>query len=112
MENSKRTLILTAILLLVWFSAAAPTFAQINRGAIKGAVTDPSGAVVGGAAVTATNVATGVESKATTDAGGNFTIPFLPAGLYRLTVEQPGFKKGVFERVNVPVGDTIRQDVA
>ena len=85
--------------------------AQVNRGAIRGTVSDPSGAVVAGASVTATNVATSVDSKAQTDASGNFTIPFLPPAVYRVTVEQPGFKKAVFEKVNVPVGDTIRQDV-
>src|SRR5437773_1944802 len=89
----------------------APGFAQINRGTIKGTVTDQSGAVVAGASVTATHVATGVDSKATTENNGSFTIPFLPPGVYRVTVEQPGFKKAVFENITLPVGDTIRQDV-
>jgi carboxypeptidase family protein/TonB-dependent receptor-like protein len=110
MENSKRTLILMAISLLIYFGVVSPVSAQTNRGAIRGTVSDPSGAVVAGASVTATNVATSVDSKATTDANGNFTIPFLPPGVYRVTVEQPGFKKAVFEKVNVSIGETIRQD--
>ena len=85
--------------------------AQINRGTIKGTVTDPSGAVVGGASLTATNVATEVNSAATTEGNGSYTIPFLPPGIYRLTVEQPGFKKVVLERIEVPVGETVRRDV-
>jgi hypothetical protein len=86
-------------------------FAQINRGTIKGTVTDQSGAVVAGASVTATHGATGVDSKATTENNGSFTIPFLPPGVYHVTVEQQGFKKAVFENITLPIGDTIRQDV-
>src|SRR5207247_852675 len=108
--NARRTLILMAISLIICFCIVCPVIAQVNRGAIRGTVSDPSGAVVAGAAVTATNVATSVDSKALTDANGNFTIPFLPPGVYTVTVEQPGFKKAVYEKVNVPVGDTIRQD--
>lgn len=92
-----------ALSLLICFGVVSPVIAQINRGTIKGTVSDPSGAVVAGASVTATNVATSVDSKATADANGGFTIPFLPPGVYQVTVEQPGFKKAVFEKVNVPI---------
>src|SRR5437773_1751126 len=110
MYNGPR-LFLLGIALCLLIGLCVSDFAQINRGTIKGTVTDQSGAVVGGASVTATHVATGVDSKATTENNGSFTIPFLPPGVYRVTVEQQGFKKAVFENITLPVGDTIRQDV-
>ena len=57
--------------LLAALLAAAAAFAQVGgNGTVQGTVTDPSGAVVGGATVTAANVETGVEtSRKTTDAG-------------------------------------------
>ena len=109
MLKSKRIFIFFAMLLASYL-LVSPVSAQIDRGAIRGNVSDPSGAVVVGASVIATNIATSVDSKTTTDANGNFTIPFLPPNVYRVTVEQPGFKKAVFEKVNVPIGETIRQD--
>ena len=52
------------------FSAGATVFAQAGRGAINGLVTDPSGAMVPGAKVTALNHATGIaQSTVTTGAG-------------------------------------------
>ena len=47
-------------------------FAQFDTGTINGTVTDPSGAAIAKATVTATNIGTGTDSTATTDASGNF----------------------------------------
>jgi hypothetical protein len=110
MYNPRRLFVLTIVFCLS-IGLCVAAFAQVNRGTIRGTVSDQSGAVVVGATVTAQNVATGVNSVATTGANGNFTIPFLPPGVYTVTVEQAGFKKAVLDNVNVPVGDTIRQDV-
>jgi hypothetical protein len=68
-------------------------FAQVGgTGSIQGTVTDPSGALVTNAAVTATNVATGLEtSRKTTDAGF-FVLPLLPAGEYSVKVNATGFQ--------------------
>jgi len=73
--------------------AGMPALAQVGgTGSIEGTVTDPSGAVVGSAAVTATNVATGaVTARKTTDAGF-FVLPLLPAGEYTVTVKATGFE--------------------
>jgi Carboxypeptidase regulatory-like domain/TonB dependent receptor len=68
-------------------------FAQVGgTGSIQGTVTDPSGALVTNATVTATNIATGVEtSRKTTDAGF-FVLPLLPAGEYTVKVTASGFQ--------------------
>ena len=73
--------------------AVAMATAQVGgSGTIQGTVTDPSGAVVGGATVTATNVGTGVEtSRKTTDAGFFVLSPLQP-GEYTVTVEAAGFQ--------------------
>src|SRR5258708_988798 len=79
------------------FVLAAGLFAQGERGALNGTVSDPSGAVVVSARVTAVNVETGVEYPVTTTDAGVFRISLLPPGTYRLNVSAPGFKNAVRE---------------
>ena len=65
--------------------------AQTITGSIRGTVTDPSGAVVQRASVTATNVDTGVATRTVTDRSGLYNVQFLPIGNYRINVTAPGF---------------------
>ena len=76
---------------------AAPVGAQqvITNGSISGRVTDPSGAVVPGAQVTARQTETNQTSTAQTDAEGRFRFPSLKVGPYRIDVHQPGFDDAV-----------------
>src|SRR4051794_12586751 len=83
---------LIAIPILFSFFAAF-SFAQSDLTAVTGTVHDPTGAVVSGATVTIRNLATGAERKATTNAGGNYSIPSFPAGNVDEIVEAPGFKR-------------------
>ncbi len=85
--------------------------AQVDRGTITGTVTDQSGAVVPGVAITITNVATGVSNNATTSAAGVYVVPLLPPGKYRLAAEKEGFKKFTQTDIQVTVGDITRADV-
>ncbi|MGI9107093.1 MAG: carboxypeptidase regulatory-like domain-containing protein [Pyrinomonadaceae bacterium] len=72
--------------------AASASLAQTSTSRINGSVTDSTGAVVAGAAVTAKNDATGVvQTQNTTDAG-LFAFPSLPVGSYTISVEATGFK--------------------
>jgi hypothetical protein len=59
---------------------------------ISGTVTDPSGAAIAGATVTATNVETGVAATQQTNAQGFYSFQSLPLGKYTVDVEQKGFK--------------------
>src|SRR5712692_4630477 len=86
-------------------------FPQSDRGTITGNVTDPADAVVAGAVVIARNAETGSAYETVTTQTGNYTLPSLPAGLYDLTVEVPGFKKLTQQRVPVQVAQTSRVDV-
>ena len=68
--------------------------AQTTAAAIHGTVTDPSGAVVPNAKVTALNTATGISEEATSNKNGFYTFPALQiGGPYKLTIEAPGFEK-------------------
>ena len=68
-------------------------FGQGDRGTITGTVTDPSGAVIAGARVTAVNADTRNLVETITTGTGNFTLPQLPVGMWDVAVEAAGFKK-------------------
>lgn len=93
------------------FCAAAVLFAQTDRGLITGTVKDATGAVVPGAQVTATHVATNNNYKANTTSSGDFTVPSLPVGAYKLRIESQGFKTHVLENITLTAGGTTRVDV-
>src|ERR1051326_5993901 len=72
---------------------------------ISGTVVDPQGAVVPGATVTATNVATGVPRSVNTTSTGNYVIPNLAPGTYDLKVEAKGFAAATSKGLKLNVGD-------
>ena len=76
---------LTIACLVLALNASAG-LAQSNLGSITGIVTDPHGAVIPEATVTATNVATGVRSSAKSNSTGIYLLPSLPFGTYTVYV--------------------------
>jgi hypothetical protein len=76
---------------IVLFLSGAAAVAQTITASIRGTVTDPSGAVVAGANVTATNVATGVASNTVSDKSGLYNFQLLNLGNYTITVSSSGF---------------------
>src|SRR5271156_3443135 len=78
---------------------------------ISGTVTDPSGAVVAGATVTATNVETGVATTLTTNAQGFYSFQSLPLGNYTISVQQTGFKGYAQTGLVLNVNDALVIDV-
>lgn len=82
----------------------APLPAQISgTGAISGTVTDISGAVVPGADITATNLATGLTRHIVSSPSGNYSIQILPPGNYRVDVSKAGFATSDFPSIAVYV---------
>jgi|HubBroStandDraft_1064217.scaffolds.fasta_scaffold00130_15 hypothetical protein len=81
----------------------APMFAQTSKvsGTIRGVITDPSGALVGGATVTATNTGTGLSRTVTATGQGEYVVPDLPMGTYSVTVKATGFKELVIKNVDL-----------
>ncbi len=89
------------LLSLLLVTGLARLDAQTFRGGINGTIVDQSGAVISGAAVSATNNGTGVTLKAISSSGGEFLFQDLPLATYTVSVEASGFKS---EKVNsVPV---------
>jgi hypothetical protein len=80
---------------------AATAMAQESRGTISGRVTDPSGAAVPGAKIEAYNADTNVALRTTSNETGNYQLPFVVPGNYKIVAEHPGFKK--LERAGVRV---------
>jgi hypothetical protein len=99
-----------ALLTLLLAASAAPAFAQSDRGSITGTVTDPTGAVVPNAKVTATSLDTGETREATSGGEGSYTLPQLAAGRWRVTVEAQGFKSVTVEDFKVAVQVTHSLD--
>jgi len=97
-------------ILLCLMVSLAPLDAQTTSGAIVGTVTDPSGAVIGGASITVTNVETGISVKATTDSSGEYVVTPLSVGRYSVTVEATGFKRSIRTDITLNVQDRLRVD--
>src|ERR1700728_2946813 len=94
--------LLSRFIVLVLLGATG--YAQTFRGAINGTVTDASGAVVAGASVKATNVATAVGITASTTSGGEFAFQDLPLGTYKVEVTATGFRAAAFDNISVTAG--------
>jgi hypothetical protein len=80
---------------------------QEPRGAILGRVLDPTGAVIPNASVKATNIATGVSVSTVTNAQGNYLLPYLIPGAYRIEAEAAGFKRVVQDGLELRVNDRL-----
>ena len=103
----------TSALLLVaaiGFSTVG-AWAQVDRGAIAGTVTDASGAVVPGATITITNLGTNQSTKVITDDSGGYVANLLRIGDYTVTAEKEGFQKTVQGNVEVGVNLVVRVDM-
>ncbi len=101
-----------AMSLLGWLlMMCATVFAQGERGALNGIVTDQNGAIVAGAEVTATNIETNIETKTTTTDAGVYRLSYLPSGKYKLTVKANGFQTAVLNDVNLFVAQTLTIDI-
>jgi len=98
-NRSVFTLVLVALALL--FTVERSASAQTFRGGITGTVTDSSGAVVPGAAVTAVETSTNSSYKAITSSAGEFAFANMPLGSYDITISATGFK--IEKVVKVPV---------
>ena len=99
------------ILAFLMVSAAVSLHAQTTNGSIEGSVTDPSGAAVAGASVTARNMDTGLTQTTTTTEAGIYSLPNLPPGRYSVTVEAPNLKKHAQEGVTVTTGTAISLNI-
>jgi outer membrane receptor protein involved in Fe transport len=96
--------------LLVCVLGAHPALAQVDRATVSGTVKDSGGAVLPGATVTVTNLATNVASRQQTTETGSYLVVNLIPGRYQLDVALDGFKKSS-QVVTLEVGQRARIDV-
>src|SRR5450756_2403229 len=92
------------VLLCLFFLRMA---GQATTGSIVGTITDPSGRVIAGAAVTVTNMDTAIATKTTTDGSGNYVATPLAIGRYSVAIEAPGFKRSISSGITINVQDRI-----
>src|SRR5712692_5068759 len=105
-KYSSRAVVVCIVLAL----AVGSMCAQVSTGSVQGTVSDPSGAVVPGARLTATNTATGVSFATESNADGLYRFAVLPVGTYDLTVEKQGFTTQTRKAIDVTVGAKIALD--
>jgi hypothetical protein len=86
---------------------ASVCFAQMNVAEISGIVTDPAGDVVTGAAITATNSATGLKFNAATNDSGRYLLTQLSPGAYSVSVSAAGFKLVTQSNVILHAGEQM-----
>ena len=84
--------------------------AQTVTGSVSGTVTDSTGAVVPNAQIIVHNTATGVDSQATTNSAGIYSIRFLPIGRYEVTVQAQGFTTQKLPAFALEVDQTVKFD--
>jgi hypothetical protein len=87
-----------------------PVLAQTTSTSILGTVTDPSGASIAQAKVTARNVRTGVVTETVTTTTGDYAIPLLDVGEYEVTAEAQGFKPETRGGVQLRINEKVRVD--
>src|SRR5580658_5596252 len=95
---------LVALTLSLMSFGVTPANAQVSKGSISGNIADQQGAAVPDAAVKAVGKETNQEFNATSDNSGLFKLNLLPVGTYRLEITKNGFRKSVFDNVEVTVG--------
>ena len=114
--NLKRVIRSGASILFLLFPlliCSSTLLAQTALSVLRGTVTDPNGAAVPGVKIAVTDLATNIMVRTvTTDNNGNFEIPDLKLGSYRLNAEKAGFRAYVADNVLLDAGQTRRLDFA
>jgi Carboxypeptidase regulatory-like domain len=104
-------LALSCLALIVVLLGANAAVAQEVTATIAGTVTDPSGAAITGATITAHSVERGTSYTAVTNDAGLYRIPLLPVGNYDLRVEKTGFQTSLYPAFTLVLNQVARVDV-
>ena len=111
-EPDQRRLRHQAILLLALFLFVTSGLrAQVVNATLTGTVKDSSGAVIAGARVVATNLGTNLTHETVTDTQGNYRLPSLVPGQYKLQADLQGFKTSLISGITLQVAQQARVDV-
>jgi Carboxypeptidase regulatory-like domain/TonB dependent receptor len=108
--NYRRIALALTCALAVCVIGASPVFAQQVTATITGQVTDPSGAAVAGAKVTATDTQRGTQYSATTNGDGRYTISNILVGAYDVKVENAGFQTATQSNITLQLNQVAKLD--
>src|SRR5208282_4721963 len=103
--------LLLVALVFLFMAPALTVFGQNDTGSVVGAIQDTSGAVVPGASITVLNKATGASFTTATDSSGEYEVPSLHTGVYKISAEHSGFSTAVADNITVSVGARQRIDL-
>lgn len=112
MNSTHRTFRAILLALGLLFGTGLALAQGTNLGTIRGTVSDSNGAVVAGAKVKATDLATDLAREVVTDREGNYEVTGLNSGVYKVSVALQGFKSATVNQVSLRGGDTVRADIA
>ncbi len=111
----KRPLLYALACLAILFTVIGSAYAQGTTSRVTGTVSDSSGAVVPGAAVTLTNEATNVSLTTNASNDGRYSFDLIQPGTYTVTVEKDGFRRHVSTKnvvqVNLPATVNVNLEV-
>ena len=106
-----RLVVVAAEWVLIATMGLVPALGQQGNATLVGQVQDASGATVPRAKVLAKNIRTGIERSTTTNDSGEYTIPALDTGEFKVTVSAAGFRSAVQEHVVLRYQQSQRVDV-
>src|SRR5262245_37051558 len=103
----KRLFLIFGSTLIHLFLVTVNGHAQVAavNGVIKGQVSDPTGAAIARAEVVAVNLETGFSRNGVTNAAGEFEIPLLPLGGYRIRAKAQGFAEAASYTISKAIND-------
>src|SRR6478672_5851242 len=104
-----KTMSSCVLLVLALVVAIPPARAQFTA-QINGTISDSSGAVIGGAHLTLTNIETNQKAETESNAAGLYTLQLLQPGMYTLTVQAKGFKSVTRTGIRLEVAQSARID--
>ena len=111
-NEAKLTRWIKVALIAVMMMAAAGAWAQYDNGSVVGTIKDSSGAAVPNATVTITNNDTGVAVTVKTNASGDYDVPSVRTGVYKIAASAEGFSQALAENITVSVGGRQHIDLA
>jgi hypothetical protein len=89
-----------------------PASAQVTTADLAGRVTDPKGLAVTGATISVVSLGTGSTREVTTGDAGEFSVPLLPVGSYKVSISKDGFATAVYNPVELVVGQKLNVEVS
>ena len=110
MKSDTAIRLAAALLLLIAFVMPQTAHAQQVMAAITGKVTDPSGAAIGDAKVTATDTERGSTWTTSTNGDGVYDLPRVPIGTYNVKVERTGFEAAQQSKLTLVLNQVARLD--